>query len=46
LTGWQDGQRAWVPPQRVLLGGDWLAISRLGRRQRVRTGSLDFTPPR
>jgi hypothetical protein len=27
------------PPQ-VLLGGDWLAISRLGRRQRVHTGRL------
>lgn len=27
-------------PPRVLLGGDWLAVSRLGRRQRVNTGRL------
>jgi hypothetical protein len=27
-------------PPRVLLGGDWLAVSRLGRRQRVHTGRL------
>ena len=27
-------------PPRVLLGGDWLAVSRLGRRQRVDTGRL------
>jgi hypothetical protein len=27
-------------PQRVLLGGDWLAVSRLGRWQRVHTGRL------
>ncbi|HEY2308801.1 MAG TPA: hypothetical protein VGI05_23250 [Streptosporangiaceae bacterium] len=27
-------------PPRVLLGGDWLTVSRLGRRQRVDTGRL------
>ena len=27
-------------PPRVLLGGDWLAVSRLGRWQRVHTGRL------